>query len=422
MKIKVKKKTFEEVLSLPVKKRQKPIRQSRILKLLVAILSFFELRKVKFKYNCFGMEKLDKKQPCLILMNHSSFLDLKIAFRIFRKRRFNIVSTEDTFIGKKTLMRFLGCTSTLKFLPDTMLVRDMMYIINKLNCSVLMYPEACYTFDGTATTMPEKSLGKCLKLLKVPLVIVETKGAFHYDPLYNGLQLRKVDVSADVTYVLSPEEIAQKSVDELNDIIKKYFSFDNFKWQQENKIKISEPFRADGLNRVLYKCPHCLKEGMMVGKGTTLKCEHCNTEYELTEYGFLKNLNGESKFSHVPDWYKWERECVKQEVLNDSYMLDTEVDIYMVVDSKCFYKVGDGRLTHTKADGFNLVGCEGKLNYNQKPGSLYCLNSDFFFYEIGDVIGIGDQTARYYCFPKNCKDVVCKARLAQEEIYKIYNS
>ena len=56
MKIKVKKKTFEEVLSLPVKKRQKPIRQSRILKLLVAILSFFELKKVKFKYTCYGME------------------------------------------------------------------------------------------------------------------------------------------------------------------------------------------------------------------------------------------------------------------------------------------------------------------------------------------------------------------------------
>ena len=87
MKIKIKKMDFEEVLSLPIKKRQKPIRQSRILKLLVSILSFFELRKVKFKYNSYGMEKLGKKEPCIILMNHSSFLDLKIAFKIFRKRR-----------------------------------------------------------------------------------------------------------------------------------------------------------------------------------------------------------------------------------------------------------------------------------------------------------------------------------------------
>ena len=421
MKIKTKKMAFEEVLSLPIKKREKPVRQSRLLKFLVSILSFFELRKVKFKYNCHGMERLKKKEPCFILMNHSSFLDLKIAFKIFKKRRFNIVATEDTFVGKKTLMKYLGCVSTLKFLTDTMLVRDMMYVINKLKCSVLMYPEAGYSFDGTATTMPEKSLGKCLKLMKVPLVVVETKGAYAYDPLYNGLQLRKVKVSADVTYVLSKEEIAEKSVEELNEIIMKYFSFDNFKWQQENNVKISEPFRADGLNRILYKCPHCMTEGKMIGKGTTIKCEECNHEYELTEDGYLNCLTGETKFTHIPDWYKWERECVKQEIEEDKYLLDTDVDIYMLVDSKCLYHVGEGHLTHNKTNGFTLIGCEDKLQYKQKPTSLYSLNSDFFWYEIGDVIGIGDTTARYYCFPKDKKDVVCKARLAQEEIYKLNN-
>lgn len=266
----------------------------------------------------------------------------------------------------------------------------------------------------------KKSLGKCLKLLKVPLVIVQANGAFSYDPLYNGLQLRKVNVSADVTYVLSKEEIAEKSVDELNEIINEYFSFDQFKWQQENKIKINEPFRADGLNRILYKCPHCLTEGKMVGKGTTIKCEHCHNEYELTEYGFLRSLTGDSIFTHIPDWYKWERQCVKEEVINKTYLLDTEVDIYMLVDTKCLYQVGVGKLTHS-ADGFNLEGCDGRIKYFQKPGSLYSLNSDFFWYEIGDVIGIGDSTARYYCIPKNKKDVVAKARLAQEEIYKILN-
>ena len=38
---------------------------------------------------------------------------------------------------------------------------------------------------------------------------------------------------------------------------------------------------------------------------------------------------------------------------------------------------------------------------------------------MGDVIGIGDRNILYYCYPKNCGDVVTKARLAAEEIYKI---
>jgi hypothetical protein len=45
--------------------------------------------------------------------------------------------------------------------------------------------------------------------------------------------------------------------------------------------------------------------------------------------------------------------------------------------------VGEGHLTHTEK-GFTLTGCDGKLNYEQKPLSSYGLYSDYFWYEIGD--------------------------------------
>jgi hypothetical protein len=68
-----------------------------------------------------------------------------------------------------------------------------------------------------------------------------------------------------------------------------------------------------------------------------------------------------------------------------------------------------------------LTGCDGKLDYQQAPLSSYSLNSDFLWYEIGDVIGIGDTKRLYYCFPKQ-KDIVTKARFATEELYKIVKS
>ena len=79
-----------------------------------------------------------------------------------------------------------------------------------------MYPEASYSFDGTQTPLPE-SLAKCMKLLKVPVVMIRTEGAFLRDPLYNCLQKRKVKVSAEVSCLFSAEEIQEKSVDELAD-------------------------------------------------------------------------------------------------------------------------------------------------------------------------------------------------------------
>ena len=417
MKIKVTDKSYEEVMALPREEHRKPLKPSIFFRTLLKLLSSADLKATNFQCRSIGMERLGADEPCLILMNHSSFIDLKIASTILYPRPFNIVCTSDGFVGKEWLMRHLGCIPTQKFVSDLGLVRDMVYTVKELHSSVLMYPEASYSFDGTATPLPE-SIGKCVKMLGVPLVMIRTYGAFARDPLYNGLQLRKVDVSADMEYLLSPQEIAKASTAEINALLAERFSFDNFRDQQEQQIRITEPFRADGLNRVLYKCPHCGNEGAMTGKGTTLTCNSCGKTYLLTETGFLEAQEGETEFSHIPDWYRWERSCVRQELLDGSYRLDIPVRICMLVDSRSIYRVGEGRLIHTR-EGFHLSGCEGRLDYRQKPTSSYSLYSDYFWYELGDMICIGNSKALYYCFPTGQEDVVAKTRLAAEELYKL---
>lgn len=314
-------------------------------------------------------------------------------------------------------MRRIGCIPTQKFVADAQLVKDIRYALKELQSSVLMYPEAGYSFDGTALTLPE-SLGKCIKLLKVPVVMIRTQGAVLRDPLYNNLQLRKVKVKATMEYLLSPEDIKEKTAAEINEIIGKEFSFDEFRWQQENQVPVREKFRADCLNRVLYKCPDCLSEGHMEGKGTRLTCNHCGHSYELTEYGKLQVIHGESKFEHIPDWFRWERECVRKEIAAGTYAMEVPVDIYMLVNTKCLYHVGSGELKHSEK-GFSLTGCDGKLVYEQKPTVSYTMNADYYWYEMGDIISIGNHRGLFYCFPKTGRDVVTKTKLAAEELYKM---
>lgn len=418
MKTTVKNKSYEEVIALPKEKPFKPMKQSMFFRVLLKIVSSFDLKATNFKYNKIGMERLKKDEPCLILMNHSSFIDLEIVASMLYPRKFNIVATTDSFMGiMKWVMRWIGCIPTRKFVTDTKLIRDMLYCVNDLKSSVVMYPEASYSFDGTATPLPD-SIGRCIKMLGVPVVMIRTYGAFARQPLYNCLRRRKVNVSADIKYILSADEVAVKGADDINEIIRQEFDFDNFAWQQENEICIDDKDRAEGLNRVLYKCPHCLTESKMVGKGTTIKCEQCGKEYELTEYGYLKVLNGEGKFDHVPDWYQWERECVRAEIKEGKYQLKVPVDICMMVDMNGIYRVGEGVLEHTK-EGFHLIGCDGKLDYSQRPTASYSLYADYYWYEIGDVICIGDNNVSYYCFPKEGGDIVAKTRLATEELYKM---
>ena len=417
MKTVTKKSTYEKVMGMQRTKHRKPLRPLFLIQILIRLLSFYDLLPTKFTYDKHGMEKIGKKEPCLILMNHSSFIDLEIASHIFFPKRYGIVTTSDSFVGPimRWLMPLLGCIPTQKFVSDVSLIRDIQYMLKEKKTSVLMYPEASYSFDGTATPLPRK-MGILLKKLGVPVVTVITQGAFARQPLYNGLKKRKVKVHADVTCLFTAEDLKAMSVAELDKKLDEAFGFDNFRWQQENKVVIDEPFRADGLNRILYKCPHCNVEGKTEGKGTKLICRNCGAEYELTELGYLQADN--AIFTHVPDWYRWEREEVRKELEAGTYKLDVDVDIAMMVNYNAIYMVGQGHLTHT-VDGFHLTGCDGKLEYTQGPLSCYSLYSDYYWYEIDDMICIGNHDALYYCFPKNCGDVVAKTRLAAEELYKM---
>ena len=415
MKIKTKQLDFDKVKSLQKPEHKNPSKPNFLISSVIRLGSIPDLMATNFTYT---QERMDlvKDKPCLILMNHSSFIDLKIASKIFYPKPYGIVCTSDGFVGKRQLMRMVGCIPTQKFVSDFTLIEDIKYMLNENNTSVLMYPEASYSFDGTATALPRK-MGVLFKKLKVPVVTVITKGAFTRDPLYNMLQLRKVNVTAHVKCLFTPEEIKEKSTAELDEILDKEFSFDNFKWQKENGIEINEPFRADGLHRILYKCAECSEEGKTEGKGTKFTCKNCGKEWELTSFGELSPIGFESKFTHIPDWYAWERECVKDELISGKYSLETDVKIGMMVDYKAIYMVGEGHLSHSN-NGFTLTGCDGKLNYTQNPLANYGLYSDYFWYELGDIICIGNKDALYYCFPQD-NTPVAKTRMAAEELYKI---
>jgi len=416
MKIKTRKKRYEQVMALPRPEHRRPLRPNILFRLLIRILSIPDLLSARFRYTTERME-LAAGKPCLILMNHSSFIDLKIASKIFFPKPFCIVCTSDGFVGKSWLMRLIGCIPTNKFVSDVKLIGDMQYALKELNSSVLMYPEASYSFDGRATPLPRK-LGVLLKKLKVPVVTVTTQGAFSREPLYNCLQKRSnVKVSAHVKCLLTPEEIAEKSVAELDAMLDEAFTFDGFAWQRENRVVIDSPTRADGLNRILYRCARCGAEGQMEGKGIFLKCHHCGKVWELTNLGVLRSPNGKTEFSRIADWNDWQRAEVKKELENGTYRLDTEVDIGMLVDHKAIYMVGSGRLQHSE-EGFTLTGCDGAIHYTQPPLFSYSLYADYYWYEIADVICIGTNHPLHYCFPKG-SDVVTKARIATEELYKL---
>ena len=416
-KIDYKKCTYEEFTSLEPMKHMQPRSPKLFWRLLAWALSASDLKKAHFTYKNVNMDRLGKKEPALILMNHSGFLDFEIAIHALWPKKVNIVTGLGGCINKENIMRDVGCIPTRKFTTDFTLVKDMKYCINNLKTSVLMYPEADYSYSGCAHTLPS-SLGGLVKLLEAPLVVIETIGAFSNDPIYCKSEARNLHVSAEVRYVLSPDEIKQMSADEINEVIKKEFTFDGFRWQQKNKIVIDAKDRAKDLHKILYKCPHCQSEGKMEGAGTTITCHSCKKSWELTNLGYIKALSGETEFDHLPDWYEWQRDCVRNEILAGEFGFEERVNIYAIVNTKALYILGEGKVSYD-INGIRIVGYDGKLDFYKSSKSMYAIGADLHWPNVGDGICFGDNNVTYFASPIDNGHLVVKSRLASEEIYKI---
>ena len=74
MKIKTMRRTYDEVMALPRPKHTKPWKPTLLFRTVMRIASAPDLWATHFTYT--RDKKSEPKEPCLILMNHSCFIDL----------------------------------------------------------------------------------------------------------------------------------------------------------------------------------------------------------------------------------------------------------------------------------------------------------------------------------------------------------
>ncbi len=224
-------------------------KQRRILTPLAWGLSFPETMQRKLKITKIDMDSV-KKKPYLLLCNHNSFYDFRVATRAIFPRRATYVVTVDGFINREWIMREVGCYGKRKFINDIGLIKQLKRSVHDLKHVAILYPEARYSLVGTNHVLPE-SLGKLVKFLKVPVVTLICHGNHLSSPVWN-LKFRKVRTEAVMTHLIKEEDIENLSVEEINKRINDAFVYDDYKWQKDNNILIKEKFRAEGLEKVLY--------------------------------------------------------------------------------------------------------------------------------------------------------------------------
>ncbi|MBE6764204.1 MAG: 1-acyl-sn-glycerol-3-phosphate acyltransferase [Ruminococcaceae bacterium] len=398
-----------------------PIRQPIVMTALLALVSRFLMpRGIEYKIEKFGME--DLKPPYMLLSNHMYFVDFQLSAMATFPHRVNNVATIDGYYRRPWLMELLGCICKRKFTTDLHLIRAIRHVLEKNKDVLCMYPEARYSPVGTTAILPD-ALGKMIKLAKAPVVVMVHHGNYLHTPFWNYRKPRKVPLYTTLTKVLTAEEVAEKSVEEINRIVREAMQYDEYRWQREQNLRITEGFRAEGLHKVLYQCPACKKEHQMSSEGTKLFCTACGKQWEMDELGVLHALEGETEFTHIPDWYEWQRAEVRREIEEGRYHFEDTVDVYSLPRCWRFEHLGEAVLTHDIENGFVLKGTYKGEEYEieRKPVGMYGLHVeyDYCYIKPYDCVDISTDNDSFYCYPTK-QNVVTKLSLATEELHRIH--
>ena len=413
---------MKKINTIPFDTKKVPPQQNIFFTPLIWLLSFFATRSGRLKINKVNMEGL--KPPYLVLGTHHAFMDFFVTPLALFPHRANYVSELEGFEAYgEWLYRQAGCLGTRKFINDLDLVKNIQRIMKRKGILVL-YPEARYANVGTSSELPT-SVGKLIKILKVPVVVINMQGNYLQSPIWNLSKRKGVKLNTTMTQVLTPSQIEKMSVNDINDIVAKELQYDEYKYQADNNIRITYKERAKGLHMPLYQCPVCEKEFTMASEGICISCTNCNSRWEMDELGKLvKNSSDDSKynFSHIPDWYEWERKQVEKQIDDGKYHLDCRVKVEALPNAVNFIDCGEGRLRHEK-EGFYLTFYdyrkeeENTMFFSSK--SLFSIHTEYDYRgKMGQCVTLSTKEDTYFIYPLEDGFNPTKIQFATEYLHK----
>lgn len=354
------------------------------------------------------------KPPYIILANHNSFYDFKVLTRAIFPRKGSYVVALDGFIGREGIMRLAGCIGKRKFTNDLQLIRQVKHYLEKDQIFVL-YPEARYSICGVDTTLPG-SLGKFIKLMKVPVVTLLSHGHHVDKPMWHASE-HGLPTESDLKLMLSADEVMALSSDEIQAMCLRELAFDDWQWLRDKDYRLVAKDRAEGLHNVLYRCRACGTDGSMTTSGTTLSCQDCGSSWHMDEQG---TLHRDEESIYPPQWYLEQKEMVRQEIASGNYHLDCEVLVDSLPNSKGFVPMGKGRLVHDY-DGLHLYGEHAgeAFEVHKSVPSLYSIHVELDYLDKKlNCIDISTADDTYFVYPTDTRNAAVKIAFAVECLFE----
>ncbi len=324
----------------------------RIAQVLSWIVATFVFRRQIIRNELKGV-----KGPFVVIANHQAALDFVNLIGVTcRRMTFVISNSFYQTLPIKGLLNKMGVIPKQQFQTTIRDMKRMKRVVDNGH-PLVIYPAGLMCEDGLSTPIPEATY-KFLKWLGVDVYVARVQGTYFVMPKWAG-GFRPGRTSIDIYKLIDKDELDTMDIPTIRARAEEALLFDAYREQEQLLVRYRNGSNVNGLEHVLYQCPHCGSEySIQVRDGNTLTCTTCGYELECDEYAFLHNRRGIGPdLRYVSDWSKMMFHNLRDKVLGGlEQEISADTDIHLInPDKNRFFKVGDGTVILTGQE-LRLIG------------------------------------------------------------------
>lgn len=298
----------------------------------------------------------DKKGPFVVIANHQAALDFINLIGTTRTPMHFVVS--DCFYNTlpvRGIMNKIGVIPKQQFQTTLTDIKKMRAVLDA-GRPLVIYPAGLMCEDGISTPIPQATY-QFLKWTKVDIYVARTYGTYLAKPKW-AKQARPGRTYLDIYKLFDREELAAADLDTIRERTEQALFFDAYREQEGYRVHYMHGDNVEGLENVLYQCPHCQREfEMEVRDKTRIACRACGYEQVADKLGFLHNEAGIGpELRYVSDWSRAIYEALAEKVANGTENGISFHAKLATIDykKKKFHEADEGTITLTE-QGIRIV-------------------------------------------------------------------
>ncbi|MBN2877191.1 MAG: 1-acyl-sn-glycerol-3-phosphate acyltransferase [Bacilli bacterium] len=356
-----------------MKKSFRDIQQDILLNLLRPLVNLWMWLDAKRKVIRDPSYSFCRKEPYILLANHTYLFDVvHVPLRTWKVPF--IIASQTLFTKQPTkflVTQIAHVISKSKGKSDTAAIMNIFSSVKK-GYPILIFPEGNTTFYGE-TEYIEESTMKLIKKLNLDVVTCNVRGGYSSRPRWGRGRRSRHYMELYYKLAITKESVAEMSLEEINSVVNQELYHNEYAFQRERMIPHKGKHLAEGIEDVVYVCPHCQAINSIRTEGNSISCCECGKTGHIDEYGFIHDF----VFDNLVDWNQFQLKFMNQ--LRDSTLLGEGFLSYMHLETYHQTKVGRIQLKYEKGILSLSGGIEKEIPVSNIQNPTITLRADFGF-------------------------------------------